>query len=66
MKTVTLNGEPRRVDADTVAALVSELGLAGPMVLVEQNGVALQMSEWLHARIHDGDRVEILRIAAGG
>ncbi len=66
MKEILLNGEIRTVSAETVSALVDELGLAAPMVLVEHNGLALRRSEWPHAVLNGSDRIEILRVSAGG
>jgi thiamine biosynthesis protein ThiS len=36
------------------------------MVLVEHNGLALHRSEWPAALLAEGDRIEILQVAAGG
>jgi sulfur carrier protein ThiS len=33
---------------------------------VEHNGVALRRRDWPNERLRGGDRVEILRVAAGG
>ena len=66
MKRLTINGEDRQSDADTVDGLVEEMGFPAPLVLVEHNGLALRKSEWKGAAIRNGDRIEILRVAAGG
>lgn len=66
MKTLTINGAGHRLSADTVAGMVEEMDLPGPLVLVELNGLALRKSEWGETPLRDGDRIEILRIAAGG
>ena len=66
MKTVTINGQPREVAASTAVALVDELGLPAPTVLVELNGKALHRSEWPTEAISEGDVIEILRVSAGG
>ncbi len=66
MKTVTINGQPREVAASTATALVDELGLPAPAVLVELNGKALHRSEWPTEAISEGDVIEILRVSAGG
>lgn len=66
MTTLTINGVEQPLQADTVAEMLEELGLPGPLVLVEHNGLALRKSEWRDASLRDGDRIEILRIAAGG
>ncbi|MDX2082328.1 MAG: sulfur carrier protein ThiS [Terrimicrobiaceae bacterium] len=46
--------------------LVAHLGLPAPLLLIEHNGIALQRSEWVGRPVSDGDRLEILRVAAGG
>jgi len=66
MKTLKVNGAEQQMMADTVAGMVEEMALPGPLVLVEHNGLALRKSEWGGTPLRDGDRIEILRIAAGG
>ena len=65
--TISLNGEPRKVErAATVAELIAELALPAPATLVEHNGLALRRDEWPQHALAAGDRVEIVRIVAGG
>ena len=47
-------------------ALVAELGLPLAATLVEHNGTALLRSEWLKTQLQDRDRLEIIRMVAGG
>ncbi len=61
-----LNGKELGVDATNVEALVAELGLPLAATLVEHNGTALLRSEWLKTQLQDGDRLEIIRMVAGG
>ena len=61
-----LNGKERGVDTTNVEALVAELGLPLAATLVEHNGTALLRSEWLKTQLQDGDRLEIIRMVAGG
>ncbi len=62
-----LNGEPRSgVRAGTVADLVLELDLPGPALLIERNGNALHRGEWSATPLQEGDRLEFVRIVAGG
>lgn len=62
-----LNGEPRSgILAGTVSELVLELGLPGPALLIECNGTALHRHEWERTPLQAGDRLEIVRIVAGG
>jgi sulfur carrier protein len=63
---ITLNGADKETNVMTVEGLVAELGLKRGTVLVEQNGTALRPDEWAQAAVNDSDRVEILRIVAGG
>ena len=63
---ITVNGEDRQLRAETVAGLVEEMQLPAPLLLIEHNGTALRKSDWEGAILSDGDRIEILRISAGG
>ncbi len=64
--TISLNGEQTDADdASTVADLVQRLGIIPQTVLVEHNGVALHRREWPEAQLHQGDRLEFLRVVAG-
>ena len=62
-----VNGETREISrATNVAELIDELGLPAPAILVEHNGLALRREEWAGRMIADGDRIELVRIVAGG
>lgn len=50
----------------SVSELLDQLGLPAATALVELNGRALLRSEWSDANICEGDRIEILRVSAGG
>lgn len=63
---ILINGEPRKISAHTIEAAVAELGLPAPTVLIEHNGNALRREDWQAQVLQAGDRLEILRIAAGG
>jgi thiazole synthase len=63
---VWINGERRDSAAVSVRELVTELNLAPETLLIEHNGLALHRSEWESAPLAAGDRLEILRVAAGG
>ena len=65
--TFFLNGNRvAREDAATIAELVARLDLAPETTLIEHNGVALHRRAWPNEKMAEGDRVEILRVAAGG
>lgn len=66
MKKITVNGHPRETNAADIAALIADLGFANGTVLVEHNGTALRPSEWPERAMQSGDRIELLRLAAGG
>jgi len=65
--TISLNGEPRAIQrAQNVAELIEELALPAPSLLVEHNGTALRRDEWRERTLVEGDRIELVRIVAGG
>ena len=45
---------------------IASLGMSPAGILVERNGLALLKDEWEQTRLADGDRIEILRVVAGG
>ena len=53
-------------DGATVEELIKSHGLSPETTLVERNGVALHRRKWPGEELRDNDRVEILRVAAGG
>jgi len=62
-----INGQVRTdCPPGNVRDVISFLGLVPETVLVELNGVALLRSEWESQTLQEGDRLEILRVAAGG
>ena len=64
---ITVNGEPREIiRARNVAELIDELDLPAPATLVEHNGFALRRDEWPSRTLADEDRIELVRIVAGG
>lgn len=65
---ISINGSEKEVpDAtETVAGLLEHLGLGGYPVLVELNGAALLKREFPESPVADGDRIEIIKMVAGG
>jgi sulfur carrier protein len=63
---IFINGSSRATNSDNIDLLVDNLELPRAGVLIEHNGVALLRSEWPQARLAEGDRIEILKVAAGG
>ena len=66
MINITINGEERQVASTNPEALLVELSFPAPLMLVEQNGKALHRSEWSSVLLADGDRIELMKVAAGG
>jgi thiazole synthase len=64
--TLTVNGEPRKSSAATIAALVRELELKPEKVAVERNGVIVPRSTLAEAPLADGDVLEIVTFVGGG
>ncbi|OYW47118.1 MAG: thiamine biosynthesis protein ThiS [Sphingomonadales bacterium 32-68-7] len=63
---LTVNGEPRRSSANTLAALIGELGLKPEKVAVERNGLIVPRSTLSEAPVADGDVLEIVHFVGGG
>ena len=64
---VTVNGEPREVEAGTtVSRLVELLALAPERLAVELNREVLRRARWPETELSDGDRVEIVHFVGGG
>lgn len=66
MVNLHINGVQQDVQAIEVAALVAELQLDPRTVLIEHNGRALHRREWPETPLADNDRIEMLRVVAGG
>jgi thiamine biosynthesis protein ThiS len=65
--TISLNGES--VDAraaKTIAELIDRYQLPPQSILVEHNGFAVHRHEWTERSLAEGDRVEFIRVVAGG
>jgi thiamine biosynthesis protein ThiS len=65
--TISLNGEKVDArDAETIAELVKRYELPSQSILVEHNGLAVHRHEWSQRSLAEGDRVEFIRVVAGG
>ena len=65
--TISLNGEQTETrGASTIEELVSRFDLPPQAVLIEHNGLALHRHEWPNKSLSAGDRVEFIRVVAGG
>ena len=64
---IMINGETRQFEeSKTITGLVVDLALEPKMVLIEHNGTVLHRREWTTCLLSEGDRIEILQVAAGG
>lgn len=64
---VRINGAWRELEkALSIPELLDLLKIPHATALVELNGQALRRNEWPPGHLAEGDRLEILRIAAGG
>jgi len=64
---ILLNGESADAsDAKTIAELIDVYQLPPQSILVEHNGLALHRHEWPQRPIAEGDRIEFIRVVAGG
>ena len=65
--TVWLNGERAETrGAQNIAELAERYGLHPNSILIEHNGVALRRREWAEQPVRENDRVEFIRVVAGG
>lgn len=66
MPRIQVNGEDRAVSADTILALVEELGLDVRKVAVERNLEIVPRSLHATTALVEGDRVELVQFVGGG
>jgi thiamine biosynthesis protein ThiS len=65
--TISLNGESADTrEAKTIAELVDRYQLPPQSIVVEHNGFAVHRHEWTERSLAEGDRVEFVRVVAGG
>ena len=64
---VLINGEPAEMNGVTnVAELAAHYDLQPNTVLIEHNATALHQREWVERLLAEGDRIEFVRVVAGG
>ena len=67
MPTIIANGQPVETETpSTIEAFLRKQNLLPRSVIVEHNGEAVAPSEFAARQIQSGDRLEIVRIVAGG
>ena len=64
---VWVNGEQAEIDGLTnIGELAKHYRLPPNTVLIEHNQTALHQREWAERNLAEGDRIEIIRVVAGG
>lgn len=65
--TVSINGEPRQLHANTtVAVLIEEMGLTGKRIALERNGEIVPRSTFAVRQLLENDKLEIVVAVGGG
>ena len=64
---ISLNGESVDTrEAKTIGELIDRYQLPPQSILVEHNGLAVHRNEWAERPLAEGDRIEFIRVVAGG
>jgi len=64
---ILINGEETDArGAGNIAELVERYQMSPKSILIEHNGIALHPREWRERNLAEGDRIEIVRVVAGG
>jgi sulfur carrier protein len=64
---ISLNGQSVDArEAKTIAELLDRYELPPQSILVEHNGLVVHRHEWTERVLAEGDRVEFIRVVAGG
>jgi thiamine biosynthesis protein ThiS len=63
---LTINGESQVLSAETLGALVEQLGMKPDRVAIELNREIIPRDQWPRTPLHDGDRLEIVHFVGGG
>jgi thiamine biosynthesis protein ThiS len=65
--TLTINGRDRQLPGElSLPALLTELGVDRRMVAVAHNGDVIPRATYDDVTLHDGDRIEVVRMVGGG
>ncbi len=66
IQAITVNGQPHRTAAATIAALLDEMGLPRTKIAVERNLAIVPRSTFEQAALAEGDVLEIVHFVGGG
>jgi thiamine biosynthesis protein ThiS len=65
--TLTVNGRERTLAGEpTLPALLTDLGVDRRMVAVAHNGDVIPRATYDDVVLHEGDRIEVVRMVGGG
>ncbi|HKM48671.1 MAG TPA: sulfur carrier protein ThiS [Terriglobales bacterium] len=63
---LTINGETQACSAETLGALVEQLGMKSDRIAIELNREIVPREQWPQTPLRDGDRLEIVHFVGGG
>lgn len=63
---ILVNGEQTQTEAQTIAELLDQLGLAGRPVAVERNRSVVPKRAHADTALAEGDRLELVTLVGGG
>ncbi len=63
---LTINGETQISSAETLGALVAQLGMKPDRVAIEVNREIVPREQWPQTLLHEGDRLEVVQFVGGG
>jgi len=63
---LNINGESRAISAESLSALVQQLGLKPDRVAIELNREIVPRESWDKIALHEGDQLEIVHFVGGG
>ncbi len=67
MITITLNGEARELDRETVLdELIDIFAMPKKRVAVELNQDVVRRNDWQNTLVKDGDKLEVVHLVGGG
>ncbi len=61
-----VNGEKRRLKAETVLDVIRHFGLEGKLVVAEVDGSIVPREEWGETPIFGGMKIELVHFVGGG
>lgn len=63
---LTINGESKTMDVQTITQLIEAMGLTGQAVAVELNRQVIPKRRHRETALKDGDQLEVVTLVGGG